>query len=175
MGYSLEKANQRLVITLKKLGMFPLQEQLTPDEIGNKVPLSLDDLAVMCITAEIDFASMPPLPDVDGEVPDPIVVIHVKGDFSRSGNSHVAASHGEMSEMTDDMDFGDWVDNKYDDYMALFSENLVYVDDMDISVQALPCKKVRYFFQEIGEDSPEMYLERTRGVLAQMPVNTRVQ
>ena len=174
MDRQLERANRRMVEMLKRIGMFPYQEQPSPEEPGRKLPFSLDDLAVFCITAEIEFASLPFLPDVIEEVPDPIVLFHVPGNFDEGG-PYTVASRGKMSELTDEMDFGEWVDGEFDDYVPLFSEQLAYDDDADVSLHCLGCKSIRNFFSEIGKDSPEKHLERTRGALMGMSVKTLVQ
>ena len=174
MDKQLERANRRMVEMLKRIGMFPYREQPSPEELGRKMPFSLDDLAVFCITAEIEFASLFILPDDIGEVPNPIVLFHVPGNFDEGG-PHTAASHGKMSGLAEEMDFGEWVDGGFDDYVPLFSEHLAYNDETDVSLHCLGCKSIRKFFSEIGKESPEKHLEHTRGMLVDMPVSIPVQ
>ena len=52
---------------------------------------------------------------------------------------------------------------------------ILFGDEADASTHCLGCRNIRKFFNGIGEDSPEKYLERTRGALMEMPVKTPVQ
>lgn len=47
---SLERANRRMIEMLERIGMFPLGELPSPEELGKRVPLALDELATVCIT-----------------------------------------------------------------------------------------------------------------------------
>ena len=147
---------------LKSLGLYPLPEPTSPENMAAAIPVGIEQLARECIIIET-ICKETGVGNIEEYTQyGPHLVFYLVK--AKQARRYVVAIH-QFDPTLNDMDLNSKMGSKPDTENTKFlkADNAEYIVDGDITVGCVPCERVREYFKTIGFGSPEAFLKRIVG------------